>query len=295
MKNLKVATIVLAIGLFVSIVACLLTNITLVPTIPQHQFEYSVTYELQGEIKTYTGIFRCTFDGYSEGGSPSDRYYNQEYFVNGESSWHAHTIAEKDGAELYIVTYLSATYLMNDKSNPGYESYIEAPILEAVDKEGIPFEEGAMPEEFKAEIISWEYPEPIDNTFVFGGFSMMHGTSMLVTLLVGILTIVACMICVRKDKTINYKVLDWLSVALNFAAFFIVLPFITIVTGFMPITVETESLFYQMSLLVPALMAFTIAASIALRRKGFTKSGFFIQFAGPVLFFVPILLEAVMV
>ena len=45
-----------------------------------------------------------------------------------------------------------------------------------------------------------------------------------------------------------------------------------------------EEVAYQMSMCVPALTAFTVAASVSLRRRGFTKSGFFLQFIGPVLF-----------
>ena len=44
---------------------------------------------------------------------------------------------------------------------------------------------------------------------------------------------------------------------------------------------------------IPAITAFTVAASVALRRKGFRKTGFFIQFAGPVIYIVPLIVEAV--
>ena len=40
---------------------------------------------------------------------------------------------------------------------------------------------------------------------------------------------------------------------------------------------------------IPALTAFTVAASIALRRIQFTKTGFFIQFVGPSLFVMPLM------
>ena len=42
---------------------------------------------------------------------------------------------------------------------------------------------------------------------------------------------------------------------------------------------------------IPALTAFTIAASVSLRRKGLTRVGFFIQLIGPALFFLMIALE----
>jgi hypothetical protein len=44
---------------------------------------------------------------------------------------------------------------------------------------------------------------------------------------------------------------------------------------------------------LPAVTAFTVAASVALRRKGFRKVGFFIQLAGPVIYIVPLIAEAI--
>ena len=60
-------------------------------------------------------------------------------------------------------------------------------------------------------------------------------------------------------------------------------------------TMGGEDIVTQILLCTPAITAFTVAASIALRRNGFTKTGFFIQFAGPVLFFVPAVLESIIV
>jgi ABC-type transport system involved in cytochrome c biogenesis permease component len=50
---------------------------------------------------------------------------------------------------------------------------------------------------------------------------------------------------------------------------------------------------YRIYLCIPALTAFSIAVSIALRRKGFTVSGLLVQFAFPVLFFAEILVESI--
>jgi hypothetical protein len=80
---------------------------------------------------------------------------------------------------------------------------------------------------------------------------------------------------------------------LNFAICILAIPFITFTSAFFQLTISTDSVFYQVYMCIPALTAFTVAASIALRRHGFTKSGFFVQLVGPVLFFVPMVLEAV--
>ena len=142
-------------------------------------------------------------------------------------------------------------------------------------------------------VIDYSYPEPIENTFAFSGFSILHAGSMLAMLVVGLLTIVACLVFVKKDKTVPYKVLDKLSVLVNFAVCFLAIPFITICTAFLQLTMSTDNLLYQIFLCTPALTAFTVAASVTLRRNGFTKTGFFVQFVGPVLFFVPVALESV--
>jgi hypothetical protein len=115
---------------------------------------------------------------------------------------------------------------------------------------------------------------------------------MLVMLVIGLLTMIACLILVKRDKTTPRKVLDTFSVVLNFGICLMAIPFITVATGLLQLTMSSDALLYQIFLCTPALTAFTVAASIALRRNGFTKTGFFVQFAGPVLFFVPVVLAS---
>ena len=293
-KSLKIPAIIIVIGLALSLAASLFTNIILTPTVTEHDFNYSVTYKLGGETKTLEGVYKCRFDGYSEGENPRDRYYTGEYTIDGQTTLsHTYTIAQKDGAELYIVTLFNDCYLMGDTKDMDYEPFLEEPYLEALDKEGYPYDEAEIPSEFTAQIISWEYPEPIENTFVFSGFSILHVGSMAAMLLVGLLVIIACIIFAKRDKTVPYKVLDKLSVVLNCVICFVAIPFITFTTALLQITMSGDELIYQIYLCIPALTAFTVAASVALRRNGFTKTGFFVQFVGPVLFFVPVFLESV--
>ena len=116
---------------------------------------------------------------------------------------------------------------------------------------------------------------------------------MLAMLAVGLLVIVACMIFVKRDKSVTYKLLDKLSIALNCVVCFVALPFITFTTTLLQITMSGDDLMYQIFLCIPALTAFAVAASVSLRRKGFTKTGFIVQFIGPVLFFAPVLYDLI--
>ena len=293
-NSLRLPALILAVGLVVALTACLFVNVVTTPTVTEQEFPYSVTYKLCGEVKTLEGVYKCTYNGYNEGEDPRDRYYTGEYTVDGQTTIaHSCTIAEHEGGELYIVTVFNDSYLMADTKEIDYEPALEAPYLEAVNKDGCEYEEGNMPAAFDAEIISWEYPEPADNTFQFSGFSLLHTGRMMAMLAVGLLVIAACVILVKRDQTLSYKALDKLSIVLNFAVVFAAIPFITFVTGMLQLTMDADSLLYQILLCIPALMAFTVAASVSLRRRGFAVAGFLIQFVGPVLFFVPVVLEEV--
>ena len=294
MTSLRIPALILAIGLVLSLVVCLFTNVIMTPAITEHDFKYSVTYKLNGETKTMEGIYKCTYEGYSEGEDPHDRYYNAEYIVDGQTTLsHSYTIAEKDGAKLYIVTVFNEYYLMGDKKNMDYEPFLEEPYLEAVDKEGYPYDETNMPSEFTAEIVSWEYPEPIENKFTFEGFAMMHSGSMVAMLVVGLLTILAGIIFAKKEESLTYNTLDIFSIVLNAAICVLGIPFITITSAFFQLTISTDGFLYQLYMCVPALTAFAVAASIALRRKGFRMAGFLVQFVGPVLYIIPLIIEAI--
>ena len=289
-KKMKLATIILVSGLILAAVSCLITGVIKEPMIKEHDFGYSVTYSLDGEVKTHKGIYQCSFIGHDGNDDPTLRLYDGVYKVDGnvsESSWF--TIAQKEGVELSLIINLDADYLMGDPDKYEYVSDNEAPCLEATDAEGYHVE---IPEIFGAEIISWEYPEPIENSFKFIGFSRLYAVSMFAMLLVGILTTIACAVFVKRDRDIRYNVIDVLSVVANFVIGFVVIPFVTLVIFFSPIVMDGVSFVYQMLLCVPAAMVFTIAASVALRRKRFIKSGFLVQLVFPVLITVCIVLES---
>ncbi len=290
-KKLKLPVIIITVGLILAVVSCLFTGILKEPVIKEHEFNYSVTYSVDGEVKTLNGIYRCSFIGHDGHDDPTVRLYDGVYQIDGnvsESPWY--TVTNKDGVELSLIANLDADYLMGDPDKYEYVSGNDDPELEAIDSDGYSVE---ISEVFDAEIISWEYPEPIENSFKFVGISRLHAISMAAMLVIAFLTIIVCIIFVRKAKDVHYKVLDVFSIVVNFLICFMVIPFITVTIFFLPIVMDPGSLMYQLYLCVPVLTAFAIAVSVALRRKGFTKSGFLVQFVFPVLFFAEIVIESV--
>ena len=288
-KSLKIPSIILAVGLVLAIVASLLTGIVKAPVITEHDFPFTVTYRLDGETKALEGVYRCHFRSTGNGTDPLDRYYEGEHLLNpAEEHPAAYTIAEKDGLELCIVTVFSNRKLMGDADGKAFHY---DPYLAVMDSEGMEYSDEETLSLFDAEIIDWVYPQSVDNSFRFVGFSSLHDDSMFAMLVVGILMIVACLIFVKRDTTVPYKALDKLSIVLNCIICFVAIPFITLITTLLQITMGGDELAYQICMCIPALTAFTVAASIALRRIRFTKAGFFVQFIGPVLFALPLIFE----
>ena len=287
---MKLSIIILVVGLILAIASCLFTGIIKEPTVKGHEFDYSVTYRIGSETKTYEGTFRCSFAGLDKDDDPTLRLYDGVHTKDGNelgALWL--TVAQKEDVELTMAVGLDAAYLMGDPDKYEYVHGNDDPYFEATDAEGYSVE---VSENFDAEIISWEYPEPIENSFRFAGFSRLYVVSMLVMLAIAFLTVLACLIFVRKDSAVNYKTLDKISIAANSLITFIAIPFLTVVIFFFPLTMDAESLLYQIFLCIPALTAFTIAASIALRRNGFAKSGFLVQLVCPALFFATVFAES---
>lgn len=294
-KSMKIPSILLAVGILVAVAVHLLTSMYMAPVITEQDFAYTVTYTLDGETKTYDGVFTCRFDGFDGGNiAPLDRYYEGVYTADGQpTSAHSYTIAQKDGYELYVVTLLNESYLMGDTKNESY-SPLEAPFLEAEDAQGNQYGEDELPDVFDAAIVDWDYPEPIDNSFRFAGFSGLHPVGMFAMTLVGLLTILACVIFVKKADGVSYGVLDILGIILNFAAAIVALPIILVVSWLIQAFPTSADWIYQAYLCVPPIIAFTLAASVALRRKGYRVSGFLVQFFGFAVEFVLIVLEYVL-
>ena len=131
-------------------------------------------------------------------------------------------------------------------------------------------------------IVSWDYPEPIENAFSFGGISLSSEAA-IYTVAIAIAALLACMILIKKDKEIVYSKTDKVSVVLNFLLAMVAFPFILMVSMLSEIVADT-SVWQQLLYMTPALTLLGIAASVTLRRLGHRRIGFWIQFAGPVIF-----------
>lgn len=290
-QKFKLPILIIVIGMLIAVVGNLITCLIKEPVIKEQDFEYSISYRIDGEEKTLDGIFKCSFVGNSLYGLTNAREYTGVHVQNGVELYErAFTVAQKDGIELCVVIMLDEEYLMGDSSIENIEVANEDPYLVAYNSEGIEVE---ISDTFNAEIIGWDYPEPVDNSFKVVGLSLMNTASMFVMLVIGVLTIIVCIIFVKKDNDLEYKRIDKFSIAFNYIIGLLIIPIILLYVWIVQIVMSGDEFIYQMYLCIPALTAFTIAASIALRRKGFAKSGMIVQLVCPVLLVVQLILEAI--
>ena len=289
-KNIKLLVTILAIGVIASIVACLLTGISKKPTITECDFNYSVTYKLNGETKTLAGVYSCKFDGTY----PGERYYIGEYVTHGSDINSCTYIIEKKGDyELGIVMQFNESYLMGDTKNYDYEP-LEDPYIVVYGLNGVVCNEPEILEMFDVELISFDYPEPIENTFVLTGISEIPWSCMPVTLFIAFLTFIACIIFVKKDPLVVYKDIDKISIVLNVLLAVGGLPIATLFALLLQAFPIGPNFVYIIYLCIPAIVVFSLSASVSLRRNGFSKAGFFVQFIAPVIFFAFVALEYIL-
>ena len=141
------------------------------PEIKSGEFNFSVTYEYAGEVKTVSGVYVCEFDGTDwvlDGG------YHREWkgYIKGGDDDDQILLDTLDGGdEVILVLNLDPTYFMDDYNLELYG--VPAPYImikdytDHGDYEGLSFIHDAdeVAELCGAKIVSYGYDEPIDNEF----------------------------------------------------------------------------------------------------------------------------------
>ena len=137
------------------------------PEIESGEFKFSVTYELNGVEKTISGVYVCEYDGTDwalDGGFSRDW---TGYFKDSEIEEPITIGTTEDGNEMTLSFGFNPEYFMDDF----VEGVDEIPVpwlsVNHTEGEGIWFEQDAdaIEEKYGAKIISYQYDEPIKNTF----------------------------------------------------------------------------------------------------------------------------------
>ena len=290
-KKLALPAIILVAAIVAIAVYGTITNIAKKPTIPQHDFLFAITYELNGKTETFEGVYSVSYvgnDGYVDA---TTRQYEGTFTSNREDADTTLILSSGMDYSIYLYTNFNPDYLMGD---PEYDYFSDRPFAPQLVYSH--FDAGSYDDEqtlleHGAKLISWEYPEPIENTFVFSHIAHLNGTAVVPFAVIAAVALLAVLVFVKKETAVSKQRIDKISVILNFVIALVFVPFATIGGAFSDINGSSAGLAHQMLYLTPAVTLLGLAVSVTLRRKGFGKGGFIAQFAGLAMFALAIVCE----
>jgi hypothetical protein len=288
-KKLFLPAFIHAVAILAIAVYSVISSIAYKPTVTEGEFPFSITYELDGEKVTVNDVYKAHYvrnDGYAD---TKSRVYVGGIEGLGEDNT-IYTLKKDENTRVELWTHFYPDYLMGDSEYDYFDDEAFEPRIYYYDAEEQEYsdEETLLAQGVK--LIGYEYPTPIENTFVFSHISYFSGAVVLPTLLISLLALIATIIFVRKEKELNYKAIDIVSILLNFVIGFTLIPFVTILGVFIDIEGGGPELYYQIIYFIPALSVLCIAASIALRRKGHSVKSMIAEFIGPAVFVLYLLI-----
>lgn len=303
-KKLTVAMILLAITIVAYIVASVLFCYTTKPEVTKGEFPFSITYEYKGETKTLSGVLECEYSGSSTIHGEHNRYWKQDViYDNPENVEEPFVIDHNDEQQITLSLHenMYAAYFMGD---PLYKDHYRSYGLERVEpcvsyydyKNDIFLDDGNQDEILESiglEIVDFTYAEPIENSFSFAGIKY-DADNVLIFVAILLAFFLLCLIFVRKDKEYRDSKLDKVGIVFNVLVGIFAVPFITISCMLFGIVESHIELINQIIYNIPSITILCLALSVVFRRKGYSKTGFFIQFGGILPFVLVFALDAVL-
>jgi hypothetical protein len=189
------------------------------------------------------------------------------------------------GDPLYADYYLNYG-LADVQPRVAYYDYKNEIFLEEANREDILESVG-----FK--IIDFTYPEPVENRFSFSGIQY-KADNVIIFIAIMLVFLLLCLIFVRKDKAYRYSKLDKCGIVFNFLVGVVAVPFISFFCILFGIVESHIELINQITYSIPSLAILCLALSVVFRRKGYPKTGFFIQFVGILPFVLILVLDTVL-
>lgn len=282
-KKLFLPAIILVVAILATVVYSLISSIAFKPAITEGEFPFSITYEMDGETFVIKDVYKAEYEGNGGYADTMHRNYNGTIIGLGEQST-IYTVKRENNTRIELNTFFYADYMMGDTEYDYFDEEPFEPRFYYYDANEQEYHDEETLAAHGVKMISFEYPEPIKNSFSFSHISYCSGAVVLPSLLIAILALLAIMIFVKKEKELEYKAAHIISIVFNFIIGIICVPIVTILGVLIDIEGGGPELYYQIMYFIPALSVLSLAASVALRRKGYGKSALIASFIGPVIF-----------
>ena len=166
MKKIKLFIGVVLVTMFASLFSGCAT-IMPIPEIKEGRFDFSVTCEINGEEKIFSGVYVCKYDGAYK--TLAGEGIEWEGYVENSEENGVIPIQTNDDGVIYIDLHFVPEYFMGDPDAILYD--VPAPALYMVyhsdDPEVSSYEtdQEILATNYGVRIISYDYADPIENTF----------------------------------------------------------------------------------------------------------------------------------
>lgn len=284
-KKLFVTNLILILAIIAMVVFTVFSCVAKKPTTTEYDFPFSITYELDGKTETIDAVYSVHYAGNGGYVDVTGRLYEGEMISDREEVDTSFVLGKDENGEFTLYTRLYADYLMGDTE---YDYYSEddpyAPILSYNEWDGTTYEDAESLAERGAKLVSWEYPEPIENSLVYSHLTHPSGEVVVPLLGIAVVALLLVIIFVKKDAAFVKRPIDTVSMILNFVGGLVAVPFMALIAALSDIIGSSGEFLHVLGYLLPAISMLCLAASVGLRRKGYHKANFLVQFIGPVLF-----------
>ena len=254
------------------------------PAVQKQEFPFTITYTYQGQQQTISEVYVAEYSPFAKylGDRPLAWFGYRLDQDRLESDFIR--IAQNDTHAFSIDLNLEPGWLMGDLADADCAPSGMAIRLD----DGTRITDPGQLEQLGFRLDSWTYPQPIENRFSFGGFSL-SSEAVLYTSAIAIVSLVLCLIFVKKDRAQMGGALNKLGIALELLVIAVAFPFMLILSTLSEILGDTSAL-QQLLYLTPAMTVTGVGASVVLRRRGYTLPGLLMLLIGPVLFALAVLI-----
>ena len=166
MKKIKFFVCVVMVTMLTMLFSGCLARVPL-PEIREGRFDFSVTCEINGEEKTFSGVYVCKYDGAYK--TLVGEGIDWTGYIENNDVYGMIPIQTNEDGIIYIDLYFVPEYFMDDPDAICYD--VPAPALVMVyhsdDPEVSSYETDAeiLATNYGVKIISYKYADPIKNTF----------------------------------------------------------------------------------------------------------------------------------
>jgi hypothetical protein len=165
-KKLFLPAIILGVAILAIVAYSVISSIAFKPTVTEGEFPFSITYEVDGEQVTIDDVYQVNYVKNDADDNHKGRVYVGKRLSSGENDT-SFIIKQDENIRIELWTYLYADYLMGDPEYDYFDDETFEPKIYCYDSQEVEFHDEETLAAQGVKLISFKYPTPIENSFIF--------------------------------------------------------------------------------------------------------------------------------